>query len=102
MTIKRGEKGQAWRYVPQGKINTLFGKEGLNKIRCIKCKNAKNESEFYHSSDHKPLSLCIECDDERRKLDAKIQRRRKNGIFVDKSLQPIPNLDSFFESSLQV
>lgn len=89
MTVaRRGENGVAWRYVPQGKIDTLFGPD-VRKRRCNKCHQEKNQSEFYHSGNGKPFGHCITCDDTRRKRDAKIQRLREKGIIVDKNFQPI-------------
>lgn len=99
MRIERGKTGHAWRYTPKGKINTLYG-EGLPKASCNTCKQVKNESEFYHYKNGKSLSVCIECDDKRRLLDAKILRRRKNGVYVDKNLQPVETLEAFFEMEI--
>lgn len=93
--MKRGETGHVWRLIVGGKINTIYG-EGPRKTFCNSCKQVKNEAEFYHYKNGNPLSVCIKCDDNRRLLDAKILRRRKKGVYVDKNLQPVATLKAFF------
>lgn len=93
--IKRGKVGVAYRYTPETKINTLYGTEGVPRYHCRKCKESKVETDFYHENKNGvkvPMSICIPCDDERRLLDGKIQRRRDKGIHVDKNLELKPNL----------
>ena len=93
-TIERGPTGHAWRYVPTEKILTVYGTEVVNKHHCSSCKGkSKNESEFYHYNQDKPFDTCLKCNDERRKLNAKIKRRKDKGIHVDKNLNTIPNLE---------
>ena len=92
MKIERGATGHAYRYVPTVKINTLYGAETVNLIRCKCCGLVKNESSYYHAKGI-PFKLCIECDDKRRLRDAKIKRKKDKGIHIDKNLQPIPNLE---------
>jgi RNase P subunit RPR2 len=97
---RRGSNGVAYRHVVNGRTRTLFGL-GVRQCVCLKCQKIKNESEFYHSTEtngfKKVWSVCVECDDKRRLLDAKIKRRRDKGIYVDKNLQPIATLERFLE-----
>jgi len=90
--IERGTTGHAYRYVPTEKVLTVYGTETVNRIRCKSCGEVKNESSFYHAKGI-PFTICVECDDERRKRDAKIKRRKDKGIHVDKNLNTIPNLE---------
>jgi|SRR5210317_1090424 hypothetical protein len=92
--IKRGNNGVAYRYVKSGLINTLYGKD-IRRCQCKTCKRSLPESEFYHRKNGDPLRDCISCDDARRLLAGKIQRRREKGVYVDKELQPITTLESF-------
>ena len=95
---KRGPNGVSHRHVEGGKLMTLFGL-GIRQCVCRKCNQVKNESEFYHSTDangrKKAWRVCIDCDDKRRLNDAKIQRRRDNGEYVDKNLEPVATLKKF-------
>jgi len=95
---KRGPNGVAYRHVKGGKVMTLYGL-GIRQCWCPKCNQIKNESEFYHSTEtngsKKAWPVCIDCDDKRRLDDAKIQRRRRKGVYVDKDLQPIATLERF-------
>lgn len=95
MNIERGPTGVSWRWTNPKKILTVFGTETVNKCTCRSCKQAKNENEFYHFGNRDPMTICIECDDKRRKLDAKIKRRKDKGIYVDKNLEPLSNLEEF-------
>jgi len=95
--IKRGKNGIAYRYVKSGLIYTLYGKD-IRRCRCKKCKHTLPESEFYHRKNGDPFAVCVSCDDTRRLLDGKIQRRREKGVYVDKDLQPITTLESFIHN----
>jgi hypothetical protein len=104
MSSTRGKTGVATRWTRQEKINTLYGPRVL-KCRCSKCREVRNDTDFYHEnkkySKHtqktykKALPKCVICDDGRRGVDGKVKRRKEKGIFVDKSLQPIPTVDQF-------
>lgn len=98
--IKRGEVGVAYRYTPEIKVNTLYGTEVVPKFHCRKCgaEGSKPVGDYYHGNKKKSkvrMGICILCDDERRKIDAKIKRRRDKGIHVDKNLEPLSNLEEF-------
>lgn len=92
--IKRGNNGVAYRYIKSGLIDTLYGKD-IRRCQCKKCKHTLPESEFYHRKNGDSFDVCISCDDARRLLDGKIQRRREKSVYVDKELQPITTLESF-------
>jgi hypothetical protein len=97
MSSTRGKTGVATRWTRGEKINTLYGLRVL-KCRCSKCKAVLSDTDFYHANTKlgkKALPTCVKCNDGIRLLNAKIRRRKNKGIFVDKSLQPLPTLQQF-------
>ncbi len=97
MSSTRGKTGVATRWTREEKINTLYGLRVL-KCRCSKCREVRNDTDFYHYNTKlgkKALPMCAECNDKIRLKNAAIHRRKNKGIFVDKSLQPLPTLQQF-------
>ena len=107
--MKRSEAGSVTRYMRHShkniKVNTLNNTQTTERAYCTKCGKYKQLSDFYWENTKtkdrkkktKPLRKCIQCDDARRLRDGKIQRAKLKGIYLDKNLQEINNLDKFMK-----
>jgi len=94
----RGKVGHSYRYVKEGNIQTLFGRD-TRKAHCRKCHTIKAEADFYHAHEKHVWRHCIECDDKRRRLQAKIKVRRDKGLSVDEKLVPTATIEFFLGTS---
>ena len=69
----------------------------LNKIKFENCQVKKAIVSSNSLDSEVDLRKCIQCDDARRLRDGKIQRAKLKGIYLDKNLQEINNLDKFMK-----
>jgi len=105
MKPRRGSTGISYRRLPKSSNNivgTLFGTD-VKVYCCSACGEVKNWSEFYYPPSYGekygepiPMSECCVCNDQKRLHNAKLKRRKDNGIYVDKDTV-LPNENTLAE-----